>query len=356
MISMSRFLCGMMVPCAIAFYACGNDSGSSSSDNVEGFIGQKYYIALDEANKTMMVYNIDYRCEVENDNYVFVKDEKSNQNKRDYLFMGDTLVLLYDVGESVFGSVFVGGENGKIKGKWKKLTTCTYSQEDNSIGCIGDSVYYYTFTQDAFDNWYNTDSLIYYYTFTQDTLYISGTDLQGKEVDVNAPQEDGYDDYTGSEFVKSVFEHLQMDILGNTPAPWTAFQKPRCGNGRCNIEDAAQEMQVTIVSRDKNHISFVYDGTSYELDITNASHLWYSRGTRTELSATLKSDKGSCSLTYMGDVIDDAPEICSAENAEYLQLATYYDNNGNPLFYGARDYSTGNHEEFINCLHDLNDK
>ena len=344
MVSMSRFLRGMMIPCAMAFYACGSDSGSSSNDIGENFVGEKYYIVLDEANKSMVVYSTrtDYHCEVENDNYEFVKDENARQVKRDYLFIGDTLVMLYVDEDEIYGKVFVGGKNGEIKGKWK-MTTCGYTHESKSIACSGDNV-------DVIDG------SKYYYTFTQDTLYISGTDLQGNVIDLYAPQAEEYDDYTGSEFVRSVFEHLEMDIVGNTPAPWTAFEYPWSDGERRDIDYVAQKMQITIVSRDKNHISFVYDGASYELDFTNALHLWYSRGTRTELSATLKSDKGDCSLTYMGDVINNAPEICSAENAKYLHLATFFDNNGDTLFYGAIDYSIGNHEEFINCLNDLNGK
>ena len=323
MISMSRFLCGLMVSCAVVFYACGSDGGSAPSDNNNvgaNFVGEKDYIVLDEMNKKMTIYTTsrDSHCEVENDSYKFVEDVETRQVTRDYLFIGDTLVLLYDDEGEIYGLVFVGGKNGQIKDTWKR-TTCDYTHESNSITCGSDNV-------DV------VGGFKYYFTFTQDTLYISGTDLQGNVIDINAPQEDEYDDYAGSEFVQELFSIMEntnkgIIVSGNTPAPWEAFREPWSSEGGCDIECVALKKNVTIVNRDKNHISFVYDGTSYELDFTNALHLWYSRGTRTELSATLKSDKGECSLTYMGDVIGSAPEICSAENAQYMNMGTYFDNN-----------------------------
>ena len=44
----------------------------------------------------------------------------------------------------------------------------------------------------------------------------------------------------------------------------------------------------------------------------------------------------------------------TGRHAQDLELATFYSNNDSLLFYGAKDYHVGNHEEFISCLHKLN--
>lgn len=337
-------LCGIVVPCSMAILACGNDcsSNASASDNGvgSGFIGEKIPIVLDEANRSITAYSTrkENRCVVENESYEFVTETQTSQSQRNYTFVGDTLVLLYSDEGHTYGQVYVGGKSDQVKSKWK-LSTCHYA--DDSIDC-----------SDAADA-NLTDGSSFYYTFTQDTLYISRIDAQGNAIDIYAPDVDDYDDYAGSEFVQEVFMHLESYVSGNTLAPWSAFEKPWYGDGRIDIDSIALKMNVTIVSRDKNHISFVYDGASYELNFTHAFHQWYNSGSRVELDVTLTSDKGNCSLSYIGDVID-SPEICSAEHAQDLELATFYSNNDSLLFYGAKDYHVGNHEEFISCLHKLN--
>ena len=348
----SLILYGMLIPFATVFFACGDngESNPSGSNNIgENFVGEKDPIVLNETNHTMTIYSFrsENRCVVDEDNdkYEFVVHKDTSQVYREYKFLGDTLVILYKDGDNTYGQVLVGGKGGQIKSKWK-LTSCRYVHESNSIDC-GDSNGPHDVVMESF----------VYYNFTQDTAYISRTDLNGKVMDINAPEVDSYDDYTGSTFVQGLFEfmnyaHKGIGVAGNSPAPWGAFRTTWSDVGECDIGCVALKNDVTILSRDKKRMSFNFKDVNYELNFSHALKWWYSRGSRTEVSLTLKSDKGECALEYMSDVIQ-SPEICSAENRGYLDLATYLGNNNTILFYGAKDYHIGNNDEFRQCVVNL---
>jgi len=343
----SLILYGMLIPFATSFFACGDNGeiNPSGSNNIgENFVGEKDPIVLNETNHAMTIYNFksENRCVVEGDKYEFVVHKDTSQVYREYKFLGDTLVLLYKDGDHTYGQVLVGGKNGQIKNKWK-VTSCHYIHERNSVDCSGLA---------------NPDEVIkgstVYFDITQDTLFISRIDSKGNAIDINAPEVDDYDDYTGSTFVQDLFEFMDyaykgVSVVGNLPAPWGAFRTTWSDVGECNIECVALKKDVTIVSRDKSHMSFNFKGVNYELNFSHALHWLYSRGSRAEVSLSLKSDKGECALEYLSDVIQ-SPEICSAENAGYLDLYTYYSSNDSLLFYGAKDYHIGNHDEFRSCV------
>lgn len=349
----SLILYGMLIPFATVFFACGDngESNPSGSNNIgENFVGEKDPIVLNETNHTMTIYSFrsENRCVVDEDNdkYEFVVHKDTSQVYREYKFLGDTLVILYNKdGEGTYGQVLVGGKNGQIKNKWK-LTACQYIYESNSVDCSGLA---------------NPDEVIkgstVYFDITQDTVYISRIDSRGNAIEIDAPEVDDYDDYTGSTFVQGLFEfmnyaHKGIGVAGNSPAPWGAFRTTWSDVGECDIGCVALKKNVTILSRDKKRMSFNFKDVNYELNFSHALKLWYSRGSRTEVSLTLKSDKGECALEYMSDVIQ-SPEICSAENRGYLDLATYLGNNNTILFYGAKDYHIGNNDEFRQCVVNL---
>lgn len=343
---------GMLIPFATVFFACGDngESNPSGPNNIgENFVGEKDPIVLNETNHTMTIYSFrsENRCVVDEDNdkYEFVVHKDTSQVYREYKFLGDTLVILYKDGEGTYGQVLVGGKSGHIKNKWK-VTSCHYIHESNSVDCSGLA---------------NPDEVIkgstVYFDFTQDTLYISRIDAKGNAIDINAPEVDDYDDYTGSTFVQDLFEFMDyayrgIVVSGNLPAPWGAFRTTWSDVGECNIECVALKKDVTIVSRDKSHMSFNFKDVNYELNFSHALRWLYSRGTHDEVSLSLKSDKGECTLEYMSDAIQ-SPEICSAENAGYLDLYTYYSSNDSLLFYGAKDYHIGNDDEFRQCVVNL---
>ena len=78
----------------------------------------------------------------------------------------------------------------------------------------------------------------------------------------------------------------------------------------------------------------------------------YTSGSYAEVGATLKSDNGVCVLDYMSDS-KMTPEICKAENAGLMDLASTYNSKDSLLYYGADSYYIGNAGEFRDCIVNL---
>ena len=323
--------------CCATMLACSesNESNPVSNNSRENFVGVKYPLVLDEANRKFSTYEVHSHdvCKVDDDKYEFVTMVDTQHIERVYDFRGDTLVIFYsDEDVRTYGQIFVGGKNGQIKNKWKK-TNCEYVQESNSIDCRE--------SKELSGRLKNT---ITYFDFTQDTLFASVIDLNGKPIDMYAPTEDEYDDYTESSFMEDIFDVIitsQYEVF-----PWTAFWKSE------NFETHAQNNNVVISSRDKKHISFVISGQNFEVEFTKAKRLQYNRGSYVEVGATLKSDNGVCVLDYMSDS-KMTPEICKAENAGLMDLASTYNSKDSLLYYGADSYYIGNAGEFRDCIVNL---
>ena len=327
---------------ALAIIACSEsgDSNPVSNNSRENFVGVKYSLVLDEANQKYSTYEVISHdvCKVEDKKYEFVTMVDSLYSEREYEFRGDTLVVFYEDGNRKYGQVFVGGQNGQIKNKWKK-TSCEYVQESNSLDC-GEA--------DELSD--VQKSRITYFEFTQDTLYVSLTDLNGNPIDMYAPIEYEYDDYTRSSYMKLIFEMIVQTnsgvALGGYDSPWDVFRENK------DFENYVQNKNVVINSIDKTYISFVISGQNFEVEFTKAKYLEYNGGSYIEVGATLKSDNGVCVLDYMSDS-KMTPEICSAENARLLDLYYRYDNNDSLLYYGADSYTIGNAIEFRDCIVNL---
>lgn len=329
--------------CCATMLACSesNESNPVSNNSRENFVGVKYPLILDEANRKFSTFEVSRHdvCKVDDDKYEFVTMVDTQHIERDYDFRGDTLVIFYNDGESrKYGQVFVDGKNGQIKNKWKK-TNCEYVQESNSIDCRE--------SKELSGRLKNT---ITYFDFTQDTLFASVIDLNGKPIDMYAPTEDDYDDYTESDYMETIFEIIvktnqHVGLMGYS-SPWTVFWKNEY------FEAYVQHNNVVISSRDKKHISFVISGQNFEVEFTKAKRLQYNRGSYVEVGATLKSDNGVCVLDYMSDS-KMTQEICKAENAGLMDLASTYNSKDSLLYYGADSYYIGNAGEFRDCIVNL---
>ncbi len=329
---------------SVAILAC-SESGESnpvSNNSRENFVGIKYPLVLDEANRkfsTYEVYSYDV-CKVENEKYEFVTMVDTQHIDRVYDFRGDTLVIFYsDEDVRTYGQIFVGGKNGQIKNKWKKIN-CEYVQESNSLACRDAS---------ELNGWLK--NTITYFDFTQDTLFASVIDLNGNAIDINAPTEDEYDDYTSSSFMEKILDLIiytneGVGVSGNIISPGSVFW------GSEGFDAYAQKKNVVINSRDKKHISFVISGQNFEVEFTKAKRLQYNRGSYVEVGATLKSGNGVCILDYMYDS-KMTPEICKAENANLMDLSSTYNSKDSLLYYGADSYHIGNAGEFSDCIVNL---
>ena len=326
----SLLFCSVMLACSE-----GGESNPVADNSRENFVGVKYPLVLDEANRKFSTYEVSRHdvCKVDDDKYEFVTMVDTQHIERNYDFRGDTLVIFYtDEDVRTYGQIFVGGKNGQIKNKWKMIN-CEYVQESNSLDCSD--------TKKLSSRQKNT---ITYFEFTQDTVFASVTDLNGNAIDIYAPTEDEYDDYTGSSFMEDIFDVIitsQYEVF-----PWTAFWKSE------NFEAHAQKRNVVINSKDKTHISFVIRGQNFEVEFTKAKRLQYNGGSYVEVGATLKSDNGVCVLDYMSDS-KMTPEICKAENANLMDLSSTYNSKDSLLYYGADSYHIGNAGEFGNCIVNL---
>ena len=318
-----------------------NESNPVFNNSRENFVGIKYPLILDEANQKFSTFEVRSRdiCKVDDGKYEFVTMVDTQHIERDYDFRGDTLVIFYTDGKSrKYGQVLVGGKNGQIKNKWKK-TNCEYVQESNSIDCRE--------TSELSGRLKNT---ITYYDFTQDTIFASVIDLNGKPIDMYAPTEDEYDDYTGSDYMETIFEIIvktnQNVVLMGYSFPSIVFRKDEI------FEKYVQYNNIVISSRDKAHISFVISGQNFEVEFTKAKRLQYNRGSYVEVGATLKSSNGVCVLDYMSDS-KMTPEICKAENAGMMDIDSTYNSKDSLLYYGADSYYIGNAVEFRDCIVNL---
>ncbi len=333
----SLLFCSLMLACSE-----GGESNPVADNSRENFVGIKYPLVLDEVNRKFSTYEVHSYdvCKVDDDKYEFVTMVDTQHIDRVYDFRGDTLVIFYsDEDVRTYGQIFVGGKNGQIKNKWKMIN-CKYVQESNSLDCRDAS---------ELNGWLK--NTITYFDFTQDTLFASVIDLKGNAVDINAPTEDEYDDYTGSSFMEKIFDLIIYTnegavVSGYGVSPWTAFWKNE------GFDVYAQKKNVVINNRDKTHISFVISGQNFEVEFTKAKRLQYNGGSYVEVGATLKSGNGVCILDYVSDS-KMTPEICKAENANLMDLSSTYNSKDSLWYYGADSYHIGNAGEFGNCIVNL---
>ena len=333
----SLLFCSLMLACSE-----GGESNPVADNSRENFVGVKYPLVLDEANQKFSVFEKSRHdvCEVDGEKYEFVTIVDSLLIERVYGFRGDKLVIFYtDEDVRTYGQIFVGGKNGQIKNKWKMIN-CKYVQESNSLDCRDAS---------ELNGWLK--NTITYFDFTQDTLFASVIDLKGNAVDINAPTEDEYDDYTGSSFMEKIFYLIiytneGVGVSGNIISPGSAFWESE------SFDAYVQKKNVVINSRDKKHISFVISGQNFEVEFTKAKRLQYNGGSYVEVGATLKSGNGVCILDYVSDS-KMTPEICKAENAGLMDLSSTYNSKDSLWYYGADSYHIGNAGEFGNCIVNL---
>ena len=219
------------------------------------------------------------------------------------------------------------------------INSCRYIPKTNSIKCLDQS------QLSAREN-----SMIAYYEYTQDSLFVSFTDLNGKEIDPYAMIKDEFDDYTNSYYMETnmyvVLATYEGVGLGGFDYPEETFY------GGTDIEKYASTSNVVINSRDKNRISFTVNGQTFEMEFTKAFHASSLFREYGEVSAVMKSDNGTCTLDYVFDS-QMTPEICRDENRELMKFNTEYNLNGDTSNLGTDEYHMGNATEFKECIERL---
>lgn len=299
----------------LALVACGSDSSSSGSS-----MSLKADLQIDEeAQLFTMTYSQDVeKCIKDGGDFVWKnlgEVEKTDTYK--YSFVGDTLVLRYKEGSYVesYGMVFVGGSQGSIKGTWKMLYNCGY--HDGDIDCLGNEVASFSTTfkisgssitieseskAKPFDD-YMSSGFVYY--LVKDIA-------RGHNIDVD--ESDLFDDYT-----EDMYEYLQ------------------------------DNKNVKASSVTKTSGTYTIDGVDYSIKVENAEQDEMNES----YSAVVKvsSNGNSCTLNYE-EAYTVTKSMCSAKNAEYFDLDSYEDENGNK-FYEADEFYKSNYGEFSDCVEDM---
>lgn len=301
----------------LALVACGSDSSSSSSGSSTSL---KADLQIDEeAQLFTMTYSLDVeKCIKDGGDFVWKNlgsVERSETYK--YSFVGDTLILREkdDSYTSSYGMVFVGGSQGSLKGTWKMLSYCGYY--DGDIDCEEDEVERFSTTfkisgssitieseskAKPFDD-YMSSGFVYY--LVKDIARGNSIDVDGDEL---------FDDYT-----EEMFEYLQ----GNE--------------------------HVKASSVTKTSGTYAIDGVDYSIKVENAEQDEMNES----YSAVVKvsSNGNSCTFNYE-EAYTVTKSMCSAKNAEYFDLDSYEDENGNK-FYEAEEFYKSNYEEFEDCMDDM---
>ena len=331
---------GLLI-CMMAILACSDSESSNPSASSNVFVGLRMPMILDEANRSFLAFQIrdEDVCFQKDESLEFATVKDTSHINGDYAFIGDTLVTFNKKDMESSGRVFVGGKNGQIKNKWEMVNQCRYIPKTNTIKCLDRS------QLSAREN-----SMIAYYEFTQDSLFVSFTDLNGKEIDPYAMIKDEFDDYTNSYYMET---NMYVIIATYEGVGLSGFDYPEeTFYGGADIEGYALRRNVVINSRDKNHISFTFNGQTFEMEFTKALHSSSFFREYGEVSAVMKSDNGTCTLDYIFDS-KMTPEICRDENRNLMEINTEYHVDGDSVYMGTDEYHMGNATEFKECIQGL---
>lgn len=330
-----------LVVCMMAILACSDSESSNPSASPNGFVGYRMPMNLDEANRSFLAFQIrdEDVCIRKDESIEFATVKDTSHINGDYAFIGDTLVTFNKKDMDSYGGVFVGGKNGQIKNKWKKIELCRYFPKTNTIKCLDRSEF------NA-----REISMIAYYEFTQDSLFVSFTDLNGNEINPYAMVKDEFDDYTNSYYMETnmyvIVATYEGVGLGGFDYPEETFY------GGADVEGYALSKNIVINSRDKNHISFTFNGQTFEMEFIKAMRSSSFNREYGEVSAVMKSDNGTCTLDYIFDS-KMTPEICRDENRDLMDFNTEYHVDGDSVYMGTDEYHMGNATEFKECIQRL---
>lgn len=300
----------------LAFVACSSDSSSSSGSSTS----MKADLQIDEdAQLFTMTFTEDVeKCIKDGGDFVWKNLGTVQESETyKYSFVGDTLILREKEGSYIEsdGMVFVGGSQGSLKGTWNLLYNCWYY--DGEIECEKDAKERFSTTfkisgssitieseskAKPFDD-YMSSGFVYY--LVKDIA-------RGYNIDVD--ESDLFDDYT-----EDMFEYLQ------------------------------DNENVKASSVTKTSGTYTIDGVDYSIKVENVEQDEMNES----YSAVVKvsSNGNTCTLNYE-EAYTVTKSMCSAKNAEYFDLDSYEDENGNK-FYEADEFYKSNYGEFSDCVEDM---
>lgn len=377
MLQIEKFLVYGVV-CALSstmFFACGNDSASSSADDpalssssalsslgedtrsVIDSLMEAYSITVED-DKLVMSFDdtVDkkkqvisfkervmpsWKCLVENEKFQWgIVDEPFKMDPYKYLFVGDTLVLFYGRSNGSFeseGSMYVGGTAGKIEGTWTP-TSCSYRESKKETVC-----------RDG-DSREGTDIRIAKNTFSfiapgsvSDVLDSSDV-LELKRVNLRYGK-NGVRTY----LYKSLYTGKVVEFYAASEivSPYITDDQRAIPEYTDELLEALGIESLSITDTGE---TFKIGGKTYSVEITRAEYLDggdYESSLFAELQVT--SDSTTC--TYYDERTKEIPKfLCSEENAKYIKdLTDSVDASGN-AFTLAHNYEKNNKTKFFACL------
>jgi len=237
-----------------------------------------------------------------------------------YKFVGDTLVIVQNPGSSYeYGIVLTGGIAGKLYGTWTMNAWCDY--DDNEISC--DSSY--------------TSRYVYEYKFGKNSITAKRTRVTEEVED----DEENYDDYMNSSFMKNFFYSLyneyQFDLY-----VWSL---------RWEDSSAVQSYSAVypVTSKSKTSMTFTADDKNVTVKVNEFKYDYEAEEFSTKVSVSTGSN--TCSLEY--ELVEEiTSSYCKTENAEYFYVDEEEDAYGN-VFYYALEFEKDNVDEFNECLNEM---
>ena len=385
MLQIEKFLVYGVV-CALSstmFFACGDDSASSSADDpalssdstsssaddavlsssseetrsVIDSLMEAYSITVendklvmsinDTVDKKKQVISFEetiwpsWKCLVKNEKFQWgIVDESFKMDSYKYLFVGDTLVLFSERFNGSFesdGSMYVGGSAGNIEGTWTP-TSCSYRESKKETVCRDGNSRIGTDIRIA----KNTVSFIAPGSVS-DVLDSSDV-LELKRVNLRYGRNGVRTYLYKSLYIGKVVEFRATSLMvypyiGDDETVYPEY-----------TDELLEALGIESLSITDTGETFKIGGKTYSVEITRAEYLDggdYESSLFAELQVT--SDSTTC--TYYDERTKEIPKfLCSEENAKYIKdLTDSVDASGN-AFTLAHNYEKNNKTKFFACL------
>ena len=317
-----------------SFPSTGTSSSATtvSSSSIGSYCSTsfRYKYSHDESNKKFTIFE-DHsydECQHLNGNYVFSHIDNVLQHKRNYIFVGDTLVLIQsqEGDPDTMTTVLVGGSANKLLGDWA-FTTCEYKA--GSISCNNEQKSYTT-----------------HYVFEADSQFVYLTQADGSCIPAESlmPSDgtlDKDESYTDTYAMQHIYNSITSIKKGETQnvsiLPSSFFLQ----EGGVTVPS-----EVTISNQSKYAVTFTIGGQEFSATIGENTHrIQYYSDSQSEVDLTLASGGTACQLHYFRDA-KLTSETCKAENAPYFELDT---NEKTGIEY-VDSYKVENIDEFKACL------
>ena len=256
---------------------------------------------IDEVNDSVtFVLNIFGGCFKRNGVFVYDPDYTfADEYHFAYKFRNDTLLLssYYEdkTTKEIETGIWVGGTSGSLDGTWL-LSQCMYVNDEYVCGNGGYNKFF---------------------------------KLDGDKVEYRV--EDRFDyDYMNSYFVSDLFK-----FMGNQ----SNIYIQDVFYGAQYVDENAKKYGIVVQEKTNKSMKFTYDNHVFDLNLNYARY-------RDSVSVSLKSGETTCVGNY-SIKHDVPPELCSDENAPYLQ-SSRSDSESDAL-----QYEKSNYREFENCINKI---